>query len=54
MNIVNQKECDKYTDVECKYEMKSDDILEKPSDNIIGFSGNNLITDYGTLFSISS
>lgn len=54
MKIVNQKECDKYTDVECKYEMKSDDILEKHSDNIIGFSGNNLITYYGTLFSISS
>ena len=54
MNITNKKECDKYTDVLCKYEMKKDTIFQKYSDNIIGYSGNNLITDYGTIFTIAS
>ena len=53
MMCTNLKECSKYVDVACEFEMKKDEAMSKHSDRIVGFSGTTLITDYGRVFSVS-
>lgn len=52
MKIVNSKECNKYVDVACKYEMKEDTTFKKHQDRIIIYNGSTLITDYNMVFNI--
>lgn len=54
MMAQNKEDCTKYADVTCKYEMELDEGLSEHLDEIIGFSGNFLITDYGKEFSATS
>ena len=49
MVITNKKECNKYIDVDCIFELKSDDI-NKYLNNITAYNGNTLITNYGVVF----
>ncbi len=49
----NKDECDKYADVECKYELKEDSDLMKYEDYILGYNGQTLITTYGKVFTVS-
>lgn len=50
MKAVNQKECSKYVDIACEYEMQLDEGLTEHRDKIFGFSGTYLITTYGKQF----
>lgn len=54
MLMQNKEECTKYADVLCKYEMQLDTGLSEHIDEILGFGGNFLITDYGKQFSATS
>ncbi|MBQ6323878.1 MAG: hypothetical protein IJI22_03495 [Bacilli bacterium] len=54
MQITNLEECNKYADVDCKYELKEEPIYEKYKDIIISYNGSMLITDYGQIFSVAS
>ncbi len=53
MKITNATECNKYADIECKYEMQEDPIFVKYKDRIISYNGSTLITDYKIVFSVS-
>lgn len=48
----NAKECDKYADIECQYEMGEDKQLIKYNNYIFGFNGQVLITSYGKVFNV--
>lgn len=50
---VNEKECSKYADIECKYEMSEDTQLFKYNNYILGFNGQLLISSYGKVFNVS-
>ena len=52
MTITNE-ECKKYADVECRYSMLKDEVLEKYDNKIIAFNGNTLITDYKQVFTVN-
>ena len=54
MKIVNLKECKKYADVTCIYEMSEDTQLEEYWDRIITYNGSTVITDYKQMFSVSN
>ena len=54
MKITNSKECNKYVDVPCEYELKKDTVLNEYMDRIIAFNGKTIITDYGRVFSAGS
>ncbi len=54
MMAQNDEECSKYADVACQYKMLLDENLSKHYENILGFSGNFLITDYGKQFSAAA
>ena len=45
MKITNQKECSKYADVDCQYELQEDPIFETYRDRILVYNGSLLITD---------
>lgn len=49
----NEKECSKYADIECKYEMSEDTQLFKYNNYILGFNGQLLISSYGKVFNVS-
>ena len=49
----NKKECSKYADIECKYEMSEDTQLFKYNNYILGFNGQLLISSYGKVFNVS-
>ena len=49
----NLKECSKYIDIPCQYELVEDEALFKNKDRIIAYNGNSLITDYHKYFSMS-
>lgn len=53
MKHTNHEECQKYADVECKYEMKEDSIFELYRDKILVYNGTKLITTYGKMFSVA-
>ena len=53
MKYTNMKECSKYVDIDCEYEMEKDEAMSKYLDRIVGFSGTTLITDYGRVFTVS-
>lgn len=52
--VTNFKECNKYADVACKFEMKDDEVLNKNKDYIIAYNGSTLLTNYGQLFNVSN
>lgn len=52
MKITNQKECSKYADVICKYELEEDEVIAKYKDRIVVYNGSLLITDYHQMFNI--
>lgn len=54
MAIQNKEECTKYADVPCDYKMELDTNLTEHRDQILGFSGNFIITDYGKQFSAAA
>ena len=54
MSITNQKDCSKYADVKCEYEMQEDVDLEKYKDRIIMYNGSSIITDYKQMFTIGN
>lgn len=54
MKITNLEECKKYADINCKYAIEEDELLEKHLDRIIAFNGSTLITDYKLMFSVTS
>ena len=54
MKITNSKECNKFVDVPCEYELKKDTVLNEYKDRIIAFDGKTIITDYGRVFSAGS
>lgn len=49
----NKDECDKYADIECKFELQEDAELFKYVDYILGYNGQTLITSYGRVFNVS-
>lgn len=53
MVATNLKECSKYIDIPCQYELVEDEALFKNKDRIIAYNGNSLITDYHKYFSMS-
>lgn len=54
MRITNSKECNKYADVSCTFEMQEDLMYEKYKNRIIAYNGSNLITDYKQIFNVAS
>ena len=54
MQKVNKKECLKYADVKCIYEMSEDAELEEYLDKIIVYNGSTIITDYKQVFSLQN
>ena len=54
MKITNIKECSKYADVACKYEMAEDEDLTKAMNRIIAYNGGTLITTYGKIFNATN
>ena len=54
MRISNSKECMKYADVDCIYEMKEDSMFDEYKDRIIAYNGALLITDYKQMFAVAS
>ena len=53
MRIQNVEECSKYADIQCKYKMEQDPIFDTYKDNIIGFNGNVLLTNYKQTFTVA-
>ena len=54
MRISNSKECMKYADVDCIYEMKEDSMFDEYKDRIIAYNGALIITDYKQMFAVAS
>lgn len=54
MKITNIKECSKYADVACKYEMAEDEDLTKAMNRILAYNGGTLITTYGKIFNATN
>ena len=54
MKVTNSKECSKFADVGCEFDMKEDPMYEKYKDRIITFNGVYLITDYKQIFNVES
>lgn len=54
MRVTNSKECSKYADVACKYEMTEDADLTKVMDKVLAFNGSTLITTYGKIFNATN
>ena len=54
MRISNSKECMKYADVDCIYEMKEDSMFDEYKDRIIAYNGALIITDYKQIFAVAS
>jgi hypothetical protein len=54
MRVTNSKECTKYSDIGCIYQMQLDPIFDKYKDRILTFNGNILITDYKQVFTVVS
>ena len=53
MMATNLKDCSKYLDIACQYELLEDEVLFKNKDRIIAYNGSGLITDYRKYFSMS-
>ena len=49
----NIKECSKYLDIPCQFELKEDETLFKFKDNIIAYKGKTIITNYHKYFTLS-
>ena len=54
MKITNSEDCNKYADIECKYEMQEDPTFEEFKDRIITYNGSILITDNNQIFNLVS
>ena len=54
MKITNEKECKKYADVQCNFEMQEDTLFDDYKDKIIMYNGYNLLTSYGQMFNVAS
>lgn len=54
MKVTNSKECSKYADVPCKYEMAEDTELTKVMDKVLAYNGGTLITTYGKIFNATN
>ena len=54
MKVSNSKECSKYADVACKYEMVEDTDLTKVKDRVLAYNGSTLITTYGKIFNVTN
>ncbi len=53
MQITNKKDCSKYADVICKYELYEDEVLNKHFNKIVFYNGSSIITDYNQLFTVN-
>ena len=54
MKITNSKDCGEFRDVECKFVMQEDSMYEKHASRIVVYNGSTLITDYKTIFTVTS
>ncbi len=54
MRMKNAKECTKYADVACEFELREDPMFEKYKDRIVAYNGSVLITDYKKVFTVAS
>lgn len=54
MQKTNAKECLKYADVKCIYEMSEDTKLGEYFDRIIAYNGSTIITDYKQVFNLKN
>ena len=53
MEATNKKDCSKYLDIPCNYEMIENTTLTKYADKIIAYNGKIVITDYHKYFTLS-
>ena len=54
MYVKNEKECTKYADVACKFEMREFESYTENKDYILAYNGSLLITTYGKTFNVIS
>lgn len=54
MFVTNAKECNKYADVACKYQMNEFTIYSEYKDYFIAYNGSKIITSYGKIFNVEN
>lgn len=50
----NAKECSKYADIPCNYTMVESEEYVNYKDRVVAYNGNTLITDYGSVFTVTN